>query len=399
MSEVIRILVFDGDADDGKLIAHLLETSHEAFRAEPVSDPLAFAEHLTRGDFSAVITEYALAWGDGLQVLEAVKARYPACPVLLFTAGKDPEVYSRALRKGLDGFLPKTSNGYLRLGAMVWELLCRVPTDTARETGEDRLIDELPIGIFYGEVGRGLVRINRAAREIFGFSSSDRPGGRDLGEYISGREAREAWDRALAGRNPLHDFVTRIRGADGVYRTVRIHLAFEGDAVMPSGYAGTVEEQTLSAGAEAAAGDGNLDVTAAVCHDLQGPIQIVRRYGRLLDERHGEALDKEGSRFLRHVLESAERMQERVDDMLAFARAGTKTETAGPTDLGLVVEEALAAVRAAIDEAGAEVDVGPLPTVKADSTGMLHVFENLLGNALKFRGDEPPPDPRVGPGG
>jgi light-regulated signal transduction histidine kinase (bacteriophytochrome) len=127
-----------------------------------------------------------------------------------------------------------------------------------------------------------------------------------------------------------------------------------------------------------------------VAHDLQEPLQLVTRYARRLDERFRDRLDADGARHLDHLLASAGHMQEMIDDLLDYARLGSADSPAEPVDLDEVLEAALDNLHGPIEEAHAEITRDPLPTVRADRSQMVRLFQNLLGNAVKFRGDRAP---------
>jgi light-regulated signal transduction histidine kinase (bacteriophytochrome) len=82
-------------------------------------------------------------------------------------------------------------------------------------------------------------------------------------------------------------------------------------------------------------------------------------------------------------------MQRLINDLLSYARIGRRARDFAPTDCGAVLRTVCANLRAAIEESGAVVITDPLPTVMADETQLVQLFQNLLGNAIKFRGDKP----------
>ena len=125
-------------------------------------------------------------------------------------------------------------------------------------------------------------------------------------------------------------------------------------------------------------------------HDLQEPLRMVGSYVQLLARRYRGQLDSDADEFIGYALDGALRMQRLIEELLAFSRVGTRGAPLVPTDCAVVVESALRSLKLAIEEAGATVVVGPLPTVLADPGQLEQVFQNLLSNALKFRGEEPP---------
>ena len=124
-------------------------------------------------------------------------------------------------------------------------------------------------------------------------------------------------------------------------------------------------------------------------HDLQEPLRMVTAYTQLLAERYRGKLDENADKFIAYAADGAQRMQVLIRDLLAFSRVGGK-EAPGSVDCNVVMKDVLQALAAAIEESGAVVRLGELPVVWADRTQVAQVFQNLIGNAIKFRGKEPP---------
>jgi signal transduction histidine kinase len=124
-------------------------------------------------------------------------------------------------------------------------------------------------------------------------------------------------------------------------------------------------------------------------HDLQEPLRMVTAYTQLLAERYRGKLDENADKFIAYASDGAQRMQVLIRDLLAFSRVGGK-EAPGSVDCNTVMKDALQALAAAIEESAAVVRYGELPVVWADRTQVAQVFQNLIGNAIKFRGKEPP---------
>lgn len=124
-------------------------------------------------------------------------------------------------------------------------------------------------------------------------------------------------------------------------------------------------------------------------HDLQEPLRMVVAYTQLLSERYRGKLDENADKFLGYASEGAMRMQVLIKDLLAFSRVG-RNGTSGAVDCNAVVDEVLQALASAIQESSAVVTRAELPAVWADRTQVAQVFQNLIGNALKFRGKEQP---------
>ena len=125
-------------------------------------------------------------------------------------------------------------------------------------------------------------------------------------------------------------------------------------------------------------------------HDLQEPLRMVSSYVQLLERRYKEKLDDDAKDFIGFAVDGADRMKQLVDDLLVFSRVGTMGKELTPVDSTKIAKDAVANLKAAIDEAGAKVTVETLPPVMADETQFVQLFQNLVANALKFRGKQAP---------
>jgi PAS domain S-box-containing protein len=121
-------------------------------------------------------------------------------------------------------------------------------------------------------------------------------------------------------------------------------------------------------------------------HDLQEPLRMMASFARLLDKRYKGRLDAD--ECIDYIVDGAKRMQRLIDDLLTYSRAGRQGRPFAPTAVA-VVATACANLRAAIEESGARIVVEPLPVVMADEGQLVQLFQNLIGNAIKFRGDRP----------
>jgi two-component system, chemotaxis family, sensor kinase Cph1 len=125
-------------------------------------------------------------------------------------------------------------------------------------------------------------------------------------------------------------------------------------------------------------------------HDLQEPLRNVATCLQMLEKKYKNKLDADADRFIGYAVESASWMRDLIMDLLEFSRIGTKVKPPKPTDCEEVLDRTLKGLRSTISEAEAEITHDPLPTVAVDETQLLQVFQNLIGNAIKFRRDEPP---------
>jgi PAS domain S-box-containing protein len=152
-----------------------------------------------------------------------------------------------------------------------------------------------------------------------------------------------------------------------------------------------VEEALAQQAEELARSNADLEQFAYVAsHDLQEPLRMVASYTQLLARRYQGRLDDDAEEFIGFAVDGVRRMQALINDLLAYSRVGTRGGRMEPTDTDAVLERVLQSLGPAIEEGGAVVTHDPLPTLVADEVQIEQVFQNLLTNAIKFRGDAPP---------
>ena len=148
-----------------------------------------------------------------------------------------------------------------------------------------------------------------------------------------------------------------------------------------------VEERTR----ELARSNADLEQFAYVAsHDLQEPLRAVASYTQLLSRRYQQRFDGDALRFMDRTVAAVSRMQALIRDLLAYSRVGTRGEAFGATDCESMLRDVLDDLQAAIAETGAAVSHDPLPIVPGDRSQLRQVLQNLIGNAIKFRGEAPP---------
>ncbi|MGE5616987.1 MAG: PAS domain S-box protein [Bacillota bacterium] len=125
-------------------------------------------------------------------------------------------------------------------------------------------------------------------------------------------------------------------------------------------------------------------------HDLQEPLRMISSYTQLIVRRYGDRLDGDAKEFMDFIVDGAARMKQLIEDLLAYSRVGTRGKELQPTDSGAALQKALVNLRAAQEASGATVTHGDMPTIVADGQQLTQLFQNLVGNAMKFRGEEPP---------
>ncbi len=126
-------------------------------------------------------------------------------------------------------------------------------------------------------------------------------------------------------------------------------------------------------------------------HDLQEPLRKVQAFGDRLKSKYADVLDEQGRDYLTRMQDAANRMQLLIQSLLSFSRIASKAQPHVAVNLDTVAQEVLGDLEVRIQETGAKIEVSDLPTIEADPTQMRQIFQNLIGNALKYRREEVAP--------
>ena len=132
------------------------------------------------------------------------------------------------------------------------------------------------------------------------------------------------------------------------------------------------------------------DFAYVASHDLKKPLQSIEGFAKLLGRRYKGKLDAKADEFIEYIGSSVKRMQELIKDLLEYSQIGAKEKKFKPTDCSGVVDKAVGNLQAAIEESNAVVTYDELPTVMVYTPQIISLFQNLIDNAINFRGEEAP---------
>jgi PAS domain S-box-containing protein len=221
----------------------------------------------------------------------------------------------------------------------------------------------------------------------------------ERGEYGPGDVEEQVAARLALARKPTPHRFERIRPDGSI-------LDVTGQPLPDGGFVTTytdvteqrrAEKQLAEHARELERSNSELEQFAYVAsHDLQEPLRMVASYCQLLQRRYKGKLDDDADEFIGFAVEGATRMQRMINELLNYSRVGRKSAGFAPVACREAVEAALAGLAAAVEEAGATVTVGDLPTVVGEAALLQQLFQNLVGNALKFRRDGVAPEITIG---
>ncbi|MBI5374705.1 MAG: response regulator [Candidatus Schekmanbacteria bacterium] len=128
----------------------------------------------------------------------------------------------------------------------------------------------------------------------------------------------------------------------------------------------------------------------AAAHDLKEPVIVIESFIRRLQRTHGEKLDDKANELIKYVIDGTTRMQTLISDLLAYARIGSKESDLRIVDSGSIIKQAISNLQVTIEKSGALITYDCLPTITADQAQLVQLFQNLIGNAIKFCNDNSP---------
>ena len=300
------------------------------------------------------------------------------------------------------GFLRRPGElEYYGIVSTIGDITAQRAAEAALRESEARFRETFELagsGMAHVDMQGRFLRVNPSLCQMLGYSAAELVG-RSVKE-ISHPEDRDVTDghreRMRAGKEQSFSVQKRYLRKDGHVVWVDLTATVARDA------AGTplhdiaifddvterkhAEAELRRAHDELARSNAELEQFAYVAsHDLQEPLRMVSSYTQLLVRRYGDKLDDDAKEFMAFIVDGAGRMKQLIEDLLAYSRVGRHGKALRAIPVESALRRALTNVRAAVEEAGATVTYDGLPTVQADEVQLAQLFQNLIGNALKFR--------------
>jgi PAS domain S-box-containing protein len=259
------------------------------------------------------------------------------------------------------------------------------------------LMDGMPDTIFFKDTESRFVRINPSMARLLGVSSCDEATGKSDPDFLAAEFAAAslAEEREIIrSARPVKDKVEKVPGTGGQglwYSTTKVPIIDSQNRVTGLiGISRDITERKLAEELMIRHAEELERFAFIAAHDLQEPLRTVSTFAQILSRRYREKFDAEADQYLDFITGAASRMRELIQALLEYARVGRHERKFQPTDCNAALQDAQAMLRAAIEQSGAVVSSGPLPTINADSVQIVQLFQNLLSNAVKFCGGAPP---------
>jgi len=407
----LRVLLLKDSQDDARLILHDLRRAGFEPVGERVETEADFLAHLDPAP-DLILADYHQPQFDALRALRLVRERGLDVPVIVVTGTLGDEAAVECLKQDACDYLLK--DRLARLGQAVAQALDQKQArDDKRRTAaalhesearKTAILETAVAGIITINE-RGIVEsLNPAAERTFGYSTSEVIG--QNVRMLMPSPYQEEHDRHLdsyltTGRKKIIGMGREVVGCKNDGTTFPMELAVSevqlGDRRIFSGIVRDITERKRAElelerrTHELARSNVELEQFAYVAsHDLQEPLRMIGSFTQLLARRYGGQLNATADEFISYIVDGVSRMQALINDLLAYSQVGTRDATFQPSGCEAVIEQALANLKPSIDETGAVITHSPLPSLWADGTQLVQLFQNLIGNAIKYRGEAPP---------
>jgi PAS domain S-box-containing protein len=259
------------------------------------------------------------------------------------------------------------------------------------------LFQNAQVGMYRSKLdGSAMLAVNKKLCEIFGFSEDEMLENPATIRWAN-LEARSSMVAELRKTGSLSDYEIDIVTKSGEKRTCSVSVILYPEQGYLEGSAIDIterkraDEELKKAMTELGRSNDELQRFAYVAsHDLQEPLRMVASYVQLLERRYTDKLDPDANDFINFAVEGTKRMQNLINALLTYSRVGSRSKPFQPVNLEEVFSIVLTNLQVAFTESRAEITHDPLPTIPADEGQITQVFQNLISNAVKFHGNEPP---------
>jgi PAS domain S-box-containing protein len=417
MEKSLNVLVVE-DSERTEQVEQILQSAGIKSRVTTSNSPQEGFKMLLKGQFDCVLVEYDLPLGGGLRFIKEVRDQKIAIPIIVFNIEEKEQIVMDMMKSGASDYIIKGLMTSMSITQVIRRSLEMQQIQEAiileKETLEEselrymKIIQSAPYGIVTFDENNKIQDWNPKAEEIFGYTKEEMVG-EDLLEQIIPQQYRDRHkdvfkkfystdDKSLftdlyevtACRKDEGEFPVELKFTEIKVKGIVLVVAFIRDLSLEK-----AQEKELSLKTrELVRSNKELESFAYIAsHDLKEPLRMITSFSNLLEKDTGGELSTNAKEYLKYVLEGSERMKTLIDALLEYSRIG-RNNNYHKTDINDVVDLALNNLQALIRNKNADIECDRLPVIEADAAQIERLFQNLIGNALKFT-DKKYPEIRI----
>jgi len=399
---MLRILLIDDNPDDRLLVTRQLKQEFSVIEVTSIIEAKSFEEALTAGHFALAITDYRLGWTNGLEVLKAIKAQYPNCPVIMYTDSGNEEVAVLGMKSGLSDYVPKARLKQLAIAireslekqALLQEYALTVEQLQLSEQRLRLAMEAADMGTWDWNIVTEQVVWSENHERLFGL-----PSGFFLGTYEAFLACVHPEDREKIALAVSHALETktdynnefRVIWSNGNVRWIlgkgKFFYDNVGKATRMIGVVLDITERKQREEELAQANRLKDEFLAVVSHELRTPLNAILGWAQLLRTRNFDEATRNHS--LGIIERSAIQQNQLINDILDTSRLmrGQIQLDVSPVNLVKVIENALNTVRLSAEAKSITLESvveRPFKIMIGDENRLQQIIWNLLSNAIKF---------------
>jgi len=401
--EKIIILILEDNENDIDLIRYELEKISSETVFLITRNKNEYINSLTNNEPDIILSDYNLPDIDGEEVLSLLRERNSDTPFILVSGTIGEEKAVELMRNGANDFIVKNNLKKL-IPTIEREINAYKSRKKAKEDHAELIklkaaVNQSPTIIVMTDIKGNAEYVNPRFTEVTGYTLDEvknkNPRILTSGE-MTDEEYSEMWNTITEGNIWKSEFLNRKKNGKLYWEGATVGPVFDENKRITNFLKLSQDitdkkqliKELLKEKEALVASNNELEQFAYITsHDLQEPLRMVSSFTDLLMKKYSDKLNEEARSYMNFAINGAKRMQMQIQGLLTYSRVSTRSNPFEKISLNEVLKEALMNISASVKESGAQIESADLPVVLGDKYLLLSVFQNLIGNAVKFRKD------------